>query len=145
MTPEALAQITLFVSSVSSATVLPGSSEAVFAVLLIKGHPWLSCLIVASIGNWIGGMTSYGIGRLGRWSWIEKLGVKEAQVRALHQRLERWGSLAGLLAWLPVIGDGIMIALGFFRVRLVPVALFTFFGRLIRYGAVAYLTLLVNG
>jgi membrane protein YqaA with SNARE-associated domain len=140
---ETYGLVGLFVSAATSATILPGSSEAVLAFLLIKGHPWLSCLFIASVGNTIGGMISYGLGRMARWSWIEKMGVKESDVRKLKQRVQRWGSMAGLLAWLPIIGDVVMVGLGYFRVKAVPVVLFSFVGRLIRYLTIVYVTLLV--
>ena len=56
---------TLFASSFLAATLLPGGSEAVlFAVLkLHPGQMW-PALAVATLGNTLGGMSSYLIGRI---------------------------------------------------------------------------------
>src|SRR6188474_2293859 len=56
---------TLFVSSFLAATLLPGGSEAVlFAVLKSRPDELWNALAVATAGNTLGGLTSYGIGRL---------------------------------------------------------------------------------
>lgn len=62
---ETASLFSLFVSSFLAATLLPGGSEAVlFGVL--KAYPatlWLA-LGVATVGNTLGGLVSFGIGRL---------------------------------------------------------------------------------
>ena len=39
-------------------------------MLLAGGNPWL-CFVLATAGNGLGSVTSYGLGYLGKWQWIE--------------------------------------------------------------------------
>ena len=76
-----LGYLGLFIASFLAATVVPFSSEVVFSALVFGGlDPWI-CVIVASLGNWLGGMSSYFLGRLGKMEWIEKyLRVKREKI-----------------------------------------------------------------
>ena len=62
---DALSLISLFASSFLSATLLPGNSEVVLIAMLLAGvsQPWLLVLI-AIIGNSLGGVTNVILGRL---------------------------------------------------------------------------------
>ena len=62
----------LFIASFLAATVVPFSSEFVFSAMVFGGFNAWSCVIVATMGNWLGGMTCYYLGRLGKIEWIEK-------------------------------------------------------------------------
>ncbi|HAW21000.1 MAG TPA: hypothetical protein DCX14_12530, partial [Flavobacteriales bacterium] len=62
----------LFIAAFLSATIIPFSSELLFLAFLSSGFPLLSCVIVASAGNTLGGMSSYGLGRLGNHEKILK-------------------------------------------------------------------------
>lgn len=128
----------LFFGCLLSATVIPFSSEALVAgALLLDYSPW-TVVLVATLGNTIGGMTCYLLGRLCKWSWIEKwLRVKEETLAKAHEKVEKYGSLAALLAWLPVVGDPIAIALGLMRTRVLPTTVLMFLGKGLRYMVVA--------
>lgn len=128
----------LFLGCLLSATVIPFSSEALVAgALLLDYSPW-TVVLVATLGNTIGGMTCYLLGRLCKWSWIEKwLRVKEETLAKAHEKVEKYGSLAALLAWLPVVGDPIAIALGLMRTRVLPTTVLMFLGKGLRYMVVA--------
>ncbi len=128
----------LFLGCLLSATVIPFSSEALVAgALLLDYSPW-TVVFVATLGNTIGGMTCYLLGRLCKWSWIEKwLKVKEETLAKAHEKVEKYGSLAALLACLPVVGDPIAIALGLMRTRVLPTTVLMFLGKGLRYMVVA--------
>jgi membrane protein YqaA with SNARE-associated domain len=57
----------LFLASFLAATVVPFSSEALLSFLIINGTDAYTAVLVATFGNWLGGMSSYGIGYLGKW------------------------------------------------------------------------------
>jgi membrane protein YqaA with SNARE-associated domain len=124
----------LFVASFLAATVVPFSSEVVFSALIYAGlNPWW-CVLVATIGNWLGGMTCYYLGKLGKIEWIEKyLGVKEDKMKAFEQRLHKYGDWVAFFSFLPGVGDIIAVASGFFRCRLWIVASSMLAGKLVRY------------
>ena len=88
----------LAASAFLAATLLPGGSEAVFAALLaLRPELTPAALLVATAANTAGGMSTYALGRL--------LPRKESSAHA--RTLLRWGSLALLLSWVPLIGDAL--------------------------------------
>lgn len=128
----------LFLGCLLSATIIPFSSEAlVTGALLLDYSPW-TVILIATLGNTIGGMTCFLLGWLCKWSWIERfLKVKEETMAKAHQKVEKYGSFAALLAWIPIIGDPIALAMGVMRTRVVPTTVFMFIGKGLRYMVVA--------
>jgi len=126
MPNEALALLAgLFASAFLSATVLPGSSEIALAAL-VAHVPALApaAVLVATVGNTLGGMTSYAIGRA--------LPAPPRDNRALA-RVRRYGTWALLFSWLPVVGDALCIASGWLRQHVLPAACAIAAGKLARY------------
>ena len=120
----------LFVASFLAATIIPFSSELVLSILIAKNYDLSTSLFVASIGNWVGGLSSYLIGRIGSWNTIEKyLKVKRKSILLWKKKIDSWGGILAFLCWLPVIGDPIAIALGFFRTNFLIVSLFMLIGK----------------
>ena len=125
---ESLGLWGLFASSFLSATLLPGNSELVLVALLhqapaLKG----AALAVATLGNTLGGLTSYGIGRLF---------PKPREGRAVAW-LTRYGPSALLLSWLPVVGDGLCVASGWLRQNVAAAAVCIAAGKFARYWILA--------
>lgn len=119
----------LFVSSLLAATLLPGGSEAVL-VGVLKLHPELfwPALIVGTLGNTIGGMTTFGMG------WL----LPQQAQRLKHvEKVRKFGSPALLLAWAPVIGDALCLAAGWLRQNPLYAALFMGIGKFARYWVIA--------
>ena len=131
---------TLFVSAFLSATLLPGSSEALLLVRLAEGHPWSTAVVTATAGNLLGSLLTYGMGRAGntalhsRWLRIDACEVSRAEVW-----FRRWGLPSLLLAWLPVVGDPLCLVAGLLRVRLASFAVLVGVGKLARYAFLAWL------
>ena len=117
---EALAEwgyLGLFVGSFLASTVIPMSAGLLLVGVLALGADVWWCLVIATLGNWLGGLTSYWIGWLGRWDWLERwFKVKKEQLIRQQQRVERFGAWLALFTWLPLVGDIFAIALGFYRV-----------------------------
>ncbi len=132
----------LFLASFLAATVLPFSSEAILSAMLVGDYDPVLCLTLASIGNWLGGMTSFFLGYLGKWQWIEKyLRVKRERVEKFKSRVDRYGAYLAFLCWLPIIGDPLAIGLGLFRANPFKVAVFMFLGKFLRYLVLAAITM----
>ncbi|HMA87129.1 MAG TPA: DedA family protein [Burkholderiales bacterium] len=112
---------------------MPLSSEAVlFGYLkLYPEHAGLA-LVLATLGNTAGGMTTYALGRLVPGRTRDKL-----DARALGW-LERHGSPATFFAFLPLVGDALCLAAGWLRVNWLGALGFMAAGRLARYLLVAY-------
>lgn len=123
----------LFIGSFLASTVIPFSADVLLVGMLAVGGKLWWCLTLATVGNWLGGMTSYLIGWLGRWEWIERLGVSREKLESQKSRIERWGVALALLAWLPIVGDLFAIALGFYKINPTVSAIYMFIGRAARF------------
>lgn len=124
----------LFIGTFIAATVVPFSSDfLIIGILLAGGDPSVSW-ICATAGNWLGGLTSYWIGRIGKWEWIEKwFHVKEETLFKQKSRIDRYGSLLAFLTWLPFVGDVFAIGLGFYKLHFGKCALFMLIGKGTRF------------
>ncbi|MDR1810365.1 MAG: DedA family protein [Prevotella sp.] len=131
--------IGLFLAAFLAATILPLGSEVVFAALIAAGMDAWTCVIVASIGNWLGGMTNYYLGRLGKTNWLEKyLKVEKTKIDNLQIWLKGKGATMAFFSFLPVVGDLIAIALGYMRANVYIVSISMFTGKFARYAAIMY-------
>lgn len=108
----------VFLGTFLAATIFPFSSDALYIAALAAGSAPMATLLVATLGNWLGGVTTYFIGRAGRWEWIEKwFKVKPETLEKQKAKIDKYGVWMALLSWVPVIGDVICLALGFYKAR----------------------------
>ena len=107
----------LFAVAFVAATILPAQSEAALVALLVLGEqsPVL-LVIVATIGNVLGSVVNWLLGR-----WIEHYRdrrwfpvSKQALDRATGW-YRRWGRWSLLLSWAPIGGDALTVAAGVLR------------------------------
>jgi len=138
---ESFSLAALFLSSFLAATLLPGGSEFVLAGVLATGAAGLwPSLLVATVGNTLGGTTSWLLGRLipnrvpqGVVHDVPQyLPRSEPRGRALDW-VRRWGAPVLVLSWVPVIGDALCIAGGWLRLNLWWSILFMALGKFARY------------
>lgn len=124
----------LFLSALIAGSILPFSSELVLVALVKLGLSPALCVLSAALGNTVGGMTCYYIGRLGRTDWIEKyLRVKPEKVERMQRFLQGKGALMAFFVFLPIVGEVIAIALGLMRSNVWITTLSMFAGKLLRY------------
>ena len=128
-----LGYIGLFIGSFLAATIFPFSADVLLIGMLVAGGNGWIVVAVATAGNFLGGLTSYGIGRLGKWEWIERLGIKPKTLEKQKAKIDKYGSLIALLSWVPFIGDVFAVALGFYRTKFIPSAIFMFIGKCGRF------------
>jgi membrane protein YqaA with SNARE-associated domain len=126
----------LFLSAFLSSTVLPGSSEAVLAIIANQKtyDPWV-LVGVATAGNTLGGMSSWALGRIINWKYPWSKLSRPNQQRAI-ERIQRWGSPALLFSWVPIVGDPLCIAAGWLRVNGWVALGFIGIGKALRYAAI---------
>ena len=117
----------LFVASFSSATILPGTSELTFLYLLKIGYSSEILITVATIGNTLGGMTSYLLG----------LGVLRFSSRRSHpwltEVLRKRGPVLLIFSWVPFVGDIFCLGAGWLRFNLWSSLLMMAIGKGLRY------------
>ena len=133
---DGLSLFSLFASSFLSATLLPGNSEVLLVALLLSdvSQPWLLVLI-ATMGNSLGGLTNV---ILGRFFPLRKTSRWQEKATGF---LNRYGAAALLLSWMPVIGDLLCLLAGWMRISWGPVIFFLCLGKALRYVVIAFATL----
>lgn len=137
----------LFLSAFTSATLLPGSSEAALLALLATGRGEVVPLVLAATaGNVLGSSVNWIIGRFfstfrdRRWFPV----TAQSYDRAVAW-YRRYGTWSLLLAWLPVIGDPLTVAAGALRVDWLRFLILVSLGKAGRYAFLAAAFLWWNG
>lgn len=106
----------LFLAALAAATILPMQSEAVLVGLLLADYsPWL-LITVASIGNVLGSVINWllgrGIERFRDRPWFPAGGAKLERAQRWYRRYGKWSLL---LSWAPIIGDPLTVVAGVLR------------------------------
>jgi membrane protein YqaA with SNARE-associated domain len=123
---------TVFVVALVSATLLPlGSEPAVYGLIRLNPDMFWPAILVATVGNTIGGGISWWMG-YGAERAYERIAHRKVEARAL-QWLERFGAKACLLAWLPVVGDPLCAVAGWLRLPFWPCLVYMAIGKFARY------------
>lgn len=138
-----IAYVGLFASALIAATILPMQSEAVLVGLLAAGNqPFEILLIVATVGNVLGSVINWYLGRfLLRFRdrrWFPASDRQLSRAERWYRRYGRWSLLA---SWMPVIGDPLTIVAGVLREPLVPFLVLVTIAKGGRYLLVAAATL----
>lgn len=128
--------LTLFISGFTSATLLPGSSEALFLVMLFE-QTWSAGLLilVAGMGNSLGGMTNWLLGILiykGLYKDKQKTSEENTRFRA-EKWLNRYGAPVLFFSFLPIIGDPLCLVAGLLRIHWLQALVYISLGKFFRY------------
>ena len=117
----------MLLAAILAGSFFPFSSEAVLVGLMATGlDPWV-LMIYGTIGNVLGSIVNYGIGRMGKMEWIEKyLHVKKEDLDRAHR------FMAG------VLGSAITIALGLMRSNIIITFVAITLGKIFRYIILIY-------
>lgn len=131
----------LFLLSFLAATILPLGSEWLLVTLIIQGQAVPQAIMVATIGNFLGGLTTYGLGYYGAsfiTTKILRIASKDSS-RAM-QLYRKYGSWSLLLSWVPIIGDPLCLVAGSLKLHPALFSVFVFVGKGARYTLLAYIT-----
>lgn len=129
----------MFVTAFVAGSFFPFSSEAVMTGLLAAGlDPW-GLIIYGTVGNVLGGMFNYGVGRMGRLEWIERyLHVKQKDLDRATRFMAGRGAWMGFFAFVPILGSAITIVLGLMRANLIISFISITIGKFLRYVVLIY-------
>ncbi|CAG1021372.1 Inner membrane protein YqaA [Methylococcales bacterium] len=129
----------LFASAFISSTIAPGGSEAVLAYLVAKQQYANELLLsIATIGNTLGALTTWGLGLLAAKKYPVASLLSEDKQRALNT-VEKHGVWVLFFSWLPVIGDVLCFAGGWLRLPFIQGCLVILVGKLSRYAMIVWL------
>jgi membrane protein YqaA with SNARE-associated domain len=119
----------LFAAAFLAASLLPLQSETALAGLLLAGHqPVVTLIAIASIGNTLGAVLNWLLGRyierFRRRRWFPVSDATLTRAQCWYHRYGRWSLL---LSWAPIIGDPLTVVAGVLREPLwtfVPIVVF---------------------
>ena len=129
----------MLLSAILAGSVVPFSSEVVMLGLLAAGLEKWPLIIWATVGNVLGAILTYYMGRLGRIDWIEKyFHVKKEKLDKTQLWLQGKGAWVAFWGFIPVFGNVLLIALGLMRSN-IPITFSSMTaGKFLRYVLLAY-------
>ena len=145
--------LSLFVVALLSATLLPGGSELMLAALATVGEQPLSLLwlwVVATAGNTLGAVVNWWLGGwllhyFPRWQSRPWFPFKADGLQRSQRWFQRYGAWSLLLAWAPLVGDGLTFVAGVMRVGLLRFVVLVAIGKGGRYAVLLWVVLEVVG
>ena len=132
-----ISYLVLFFSAFFAATILPFYSEFTLLGLLVQGEPPAALLLVATVGNTLGSVVNWVLGRYllhfkdRRWFYFSDRQIERGQAW-----FNRYGFWTLLLAWMPIGGDALTLIAGIMRVPLITFLVLVAIGKSVRYMAV---------
>lgn len=107
----------LFFAALLAATLIPAQSESVLGGLILLGQQPVAALVaVASLGNILGSVLNWLIGRgVERFRERRWFPASQKQLDRAQHSYQRFGYWSLLLAWVPVIGDPLTLVAGIMR------------------------------
>ena len=129
----------MFVSAFLAGSFFPFRSEVGMAGLQAAGLDPIPLVIYGSIGNVLGSLFNYGVGRLGKMEWIEKyLHVKKEKLDQAERFMAGRGAWMGFFAFIPILGSAITIVLGLTRANIIISTISITIGKVLRYILLVY-------
>jgi membrane protein YqaA with SNARE-associated domain len=123
----------VFLVALISATLLPmGSEPAVFALIKADASMFWPAILVATLGNTLGGGISWAMG-YGAEKGYERWKRHAPNNPKLLTVMQRFGPKACLFAWLPVVGDPLCAVAGWLRLPFLPCLVYMGIGKFLRY------------
>lgn len=136
----------LFLAAFVAATIVPFQSEIIFAGLQVAGQvPVWALVVVASIGNTLGALVNYVLGRgITRFEGKRWFPFRPDQMAKAEIWFQRWGFWILLFSWAPV-GDVMTVVAGILRTPLWLFTLLVGIAKTSRYIVLALLTAQIIG
>jgi membrane protein YqaA with SNARE-associated domain len=140
---DVAAMLGLFMTGVLAGSVVPLPSEtALVAMLLRSSYPVWLLLFVSTIGNVIGSVINWAIGRaLEKFKHARWFPANEAQLAKAQRWYHRYGRWSLLMSWVPIVGDPLTVIAGVMREPLWFFLLLVTVAKFARYAAITAVTL----
>lgn len=129
----------MLIAAFIAGSVFPFSSETVMVALWAAGLDPLRLVIYGSIGNVLGSLFNYGLGRMGKLDWLERwFHVKKESLDKARRFMGGRGAWMGFFCFLPILGSAIAVILGFTRANIVISTISIALGKVLRYVILVY-------
>ncbi|MCI5969322.1 YqaA family protein [Helicobacter sp.] len=123
----------LFLVCFLASSLYPLGSEVFVLGFLALDYAWVLVWIVATLGNTLGALTTYGIGYLGDSYCLRHFKQMHAKVYRYKSGIQNYGFLYAFFTFLPILGDIFALALGVYRYSFVKAFVFIALGKGVRY------------
>ncbi|UTJ06520.1 YqaA family protein [Arcobacter roscoffensis] len=131
--------LTLFVSALVSATLIPFGSEALLIYDIKEGYNLYLLLFFATLGNSLGSIINYFLGLKGEEFLVRKKLLNKKRVLETKKYFDKYGFWCILLSWVPIIGDPITFIAGVLKFNLKLFILLIVIAKFSRYAFIAFL------
>lgn len=133
----------LFSIAFIAATILPAQSEAALIGLLVAGtHSPVLLVAVASLGNGLGAVVNWALGRgVERFRDRKWFPLSRKSLDRATGWYRKWGRWSLLLSWAPIGGDALTVAAGVLREPLWSFLVLVTIAKTARYVVLAAATL----
>lgn len=137
------AYASLFLVALGAATILPMQSEPVLVGLVLSGKfSWILLLTVASVGNTLGSVVNWFLGRgIERFRDRRWFPVSEKTLERSSRWYHKYGKWSLLLSWMPLFGDALTVVAGVLREPLLTFTILVFIAKTGRYVVLTFATL----
>ena len=134
-----MSYIYLFFVALMAATILPISSEALLIYYLQNDKYIVLLLITAGLGNTLGSIINYYIGKKGSEYLVKKEKISTARLQKSEDIFKKYGGYALLLSWMPIIGDPLTLVAGMLDYEIKQFIILVAISKFGRYMLIIYL------
>jgi len=135
-----MSYIYLFIISLIASTILPISSETLLIYYLYEQKSTTLLLLVAGVGNTIGSIINYYIGKKGVEYLISREKISRDRLFKSRELFDKYGGYTLLLSWVPIIGDPITLIAGTLRYNIKKFIIIVSISKFGRYVVIIILT-----
>ncbi|MBZ9790963.1 DedA family protein [Rhizobium sp. 3T7] len=137
------AYLGLFWICLGAASVLPLQSEPVLVGMILSNKFSLPVLLaIASIGNTLGSVTNWFLGRgIERFKGRKWFPASEKALERASIWYRRYGKWSLLLSWMPLFGDALTVVAGVLREPIMTFTILVFIAKTGRYVVLTFATL----
>lgn len=134
--------LSLFAAAVLAATLFPAQSEALLvALLLSETYSVLALIGVASVGNTLGSVINWFLGRsLEQFKDRAWFPIREDRLSRAQEWYHLYGKWSLLASWAPIVGDPITLVAGVMKEPLPIFIILVGIAKTARYSALATAT-----
>ncbi|TLD83512.1 DedA family protein [Helicobacter sp. MIT 11-5569] len=130
---ESLGLFGLFLVCFLASSLYPLGSEAFVVGFLVLDYSWFLVWIVATLGNTLGALTTYGIGYLGDTYCLKHFEKMHAKIYRYKDGIQKRGFIYAFFSFLPIVGDVFVFGLGVYRYSIIKSCVFIALGKGARY------------
>lgn len=130
----------LFIVAFTAASILPGSPDAVLAIMIANKKSVVLCICVATFGSYLGACFNYYLG-LGscKIEYLNKFRPSEEKREQSLLRYQKYGRISLFFSWFPFVGDALTFLAGYLKLDFTEFTIWVISGRAVKIAVVVYL------